>query len=180
MADLVIEVVTDLDPERLNAVGLEIFRKWIEFAMGGGMLGGRRIMHPTGRYASSIRYKRYGQAHVAIIADESVAPEALILEIGHGPIDLLTKLAAGRTYPIHRGAQGAYLGGGARGKRMWAQARAAGFSGFATTPTSIADRGPANTSGTGPAWTIPAMPAYSPAHILAELVRQEHGARAKP
>ena len=175
---IVYDVFTDLDPDRLNEVGRETFLKWLDFATGLSELGGRRIAHPTGRYASSIRYRRFGQSRVAIVADESVAPEANLLETGHGPVDLLGKLHPGRTYPMHRGTGGAgpYVGGGARAPKMWAMARAAGFSGFATTPGSAAARGPTNTSGTGAAWTIPAMPAYAPAQILADLVRERYGA----
>lgn len=177
MERIIFDVFTDLDPEHLNKVGHEIFLKWLDFATGMTELGGKRIANPTGKYASSIRYRRYGAARVAIVADENVAPEARILETGHKPIDMLEHLAMGTAYPIHRGTggAGAYVGGGERAKKMWAAARRAGFSGFASTPNSRAGRGPANSSGTGPAWTIPAMPAYSPAFILAELVRQQYG-----
>lgn len=179
MQKIVFDVFTDLDPDHLNKVGHEIYLKWLDFATGMTELGGRRISNPTGKYASSIRYRRYGASRVAIVADENVAPEARILETGHKPIDMLEHLAMGAVYPMHRGTggAGAYVGGGARAKKMWASTRAAGFSGFASTPNSRGARGASNTSGTGPAWTIPAMPAYSPAFILAELVRQAHGVK---
>lgn len=172
---IVYDVYTDLPPEELNFVGERAFALWVDFALGKTAMDGRRIMHPTGRYASSIEFRRYNTARIAIIADEDIAPEAGILETGHGAIDLLQKLTPGRSYPMHRGTGGAppQLTSGRGAKRVWASVRAAGFSGFATVPRSRVTAGPRNTSGRGPAWTIPAMPAYSPAKILADLISRE-------
>ena len=167
---IVYDVYTDLDPTALNAVGQEVYRRWFEFALGKVALGGRHIMHPTGRYASAIEFKQRSESRVAIIADEDIAPEAGILETGHGAIDLLKKLTPGRAYPMHRGTGGAapQIASGPRAKKIWASVRAAGFSGYAVVPRSRRP-GSMNTSGRGPAWVIPPMPAYSPAAILAEL-----------
>jgi hypothetical protein len=188
---------TDVDPNYLNQVGLEIFHKWIDFARGRTALGGKTILYPTGRYAASITMRRYGTrrgarvpgdiptrtvTHIAIIADEKLAPEAAILETGHAQIDMLQHLAPGRAYPIHRNAPtpaGIVSGpdfprtsyGRAQVRKLWAVSREIGARGYARTPKNMAARGPSNTSGTGPAWTIPAMPAYAPAQILADLVR---------
>lgn len=171
----VYEVHTDLPPDKLNEVGREIFTMWSEFALGLRELGGKMIHHPTGRYASSLRYLHFKESVVTIMADTKIAPEAAFIESGHRPINLLEKLTAGRTYPMHRGTQFSYVGGGAKGKRMWAEARASGFNGFATTPADGIPIHGENSSGTGPAWTIPAMPAYSPALILAELLQAAYG-----
>jgi len=158
-------------------------------------------MHPTGRYAASISMRRYGSRrgsrgpgqvpirtinHVAIIADESLAPEAAILETGHGPIDMLQHLSPGRSYPIFGDAQTPSAVSGAsfptssygrsRVRKMWAVSRQ--LTGFRRTPSASGGRKASNTSGTGKAWTIPAMPAYHPAQILADLVR-EYGFEAK-
>jgi len=171
MANVIVyDVITDLNPAALNAVGQEVYRRWLDFALGRDSLGGRRIMHPTGRMASAIEFQQRGQSRVAIIADENIAPEAGILETGHGAIDLLQKLTPGRTYPIHRGTGDAapQIASGRGARRIWASVRAAGFSGYATVPR-FRRAGSRNTSGRGPAWVIPPMPAYSPAHILAEL-----------
>ena len=166
---IVYDVHTSADPATLNDIGIEIFRLWVEFALGARRLGGKMIAHPTGRYAASLSYRRYGESRVAIIADERIAPEAGILETGHGRVDLKQKLQMGRTYPMHRGTMGAATPGmsvrapggkvsrishrGAAG--MWATARESGFAGFATVGTA--------------GWIIPAMPAYAPARILAHL-----------
>lgn len=167
-------VRTNLPPEQVNRVGLEIFAKWVEFARGMTTLGGRRLVYPTGRYASSIRFEKTGEASVAIIADEEIAPEALFLETGHGPIDLKTKLQHGRAYPMHRplgGTPGTTLrrtGAGPAKPSMWAEVRAAGSSGFA----SIGPNSPADS------WIIPAMAAYNPASFLASMARSMAAGRS--
>jgi len=171
----VYDVMTDLDPQSVSEVGKEIFKAWVDFAMGKTDLGGKRLMHPTGRYASAIQFKKLGVAKVAIIVDSNLAPEANILEEGHKAIDLKQLLTAGRSYPMHRGAAGAYgsagygapsLGSGKRGAKMWAAARGQGFSGYARVPTKI-------TAENADSWIIPAMPAYRPAAHLIDLLRQK-------
>lgn len=160
-----IEIHSTLDPKVVNKIAMYIFGLWIDFALGKIALGGRKIMYPTGRYAASIQYKMEGNAIVGIYADESIAKEAGILEKGHGPYDLKTRLGPGR-YPIH----GFRFGGGmtpvgrigASGRPtllkrfMWARMRNSTFSGFASIgPESDPD-----------SWIVPAMPAYAPAEIL--------------
>lgn len=174
MQNDVYDIFTDLDPDALNAVGLDIFRRWTEFALGGASLGGKMLMNPTGRYASSISYRKYGVARVAIIADEKIAPEASILETGHGPIDMLQAYTPGRVYKMGR-SDGAVAHVGMRqGPKVWAQLRHAANSGTARMPMTRRP-GKMNTSGTGPEWTIPEMPAYAPAKILAELAALMYG-----
>jgi hypothetical protein len=195
-------ISTDAMPEYLNTIGLEIFRLWRQFALGHIHLGGRSIAHPTGRYAAAISFRRYGSRigvrqpgqiprrtinHIAIIADEDLAPEAAILETGHRGIDMLQHLQPGRFYPIHREAPtpGIVAGhydafpsspyGRRRVRQMWSQTRQVGFRGFARTPSNPANRGAMNTSHTGPAWYVPPMPAYSPAQHLAELFANAKG-----
>lgn len=197
-------VATDLIPEYLNAVSVDIFRLWRQFALGQTHLGGRSIAYPSGRYAASISMHRYGTrvttvrsgreyhtrqiSHIAIIADERLAPEAHLLEYGHKPIDMLEHLDPGRRYPMHR--SGGYVpthvragarnfptsaSGRARIRSMWSEIRQLRSTGSARTPDDPSERGDMNTSRTGPAWTIPAMPAYEPAHLLAELFASAKG-----
>ena len=104
-----IEIHSDLDPKVVNKIAMYIFGLWIDFALGKLALGGRKIIYPdrTG-YAASIQHTgREGNAIVGIYADESIAPEAGILEKGHGPFDLKTRLGPGH-YPMH----GFRFGGG--------------------------------------------------------------------
>lgn len=168
------DVFTNLDPKDLNAVGLEVFRKWTIFALGAMRLGGKMLMHPTGKYASSISFRRYGSSRVAIIANEKAAPEAGILETGHGPIDMFQHYTPGKVYPMGRSAGANMHIGSRQGPQIWAGLRHAAYAGAARIPLQRKP-GEMNTSGTGPAWTIPAMPAYSPARILAELVTLKYG-----
>src|SRR5579872_6206199 len=47
MQDSIVYVVeTDLDPERLNEVGLEVFRLWTAFALGAQEINGKVIADP--------------------------------------------------------------------------------------------------------------------------------------
>ena len=160
-------VKTDLDPAMLTRIGLEIFAKWLDFALGVQSLNGRRLVYPTGRYAASLQFKRTSESSVAIIADEDMAPEAAVLEYGHGAVDLKTKLQQGRAYPMHRPFGGNQTGGLRRigsgpasmKPHMWAEVRSREASGFASI-------GPNSPPGS---WIIPPMPAYSPAMVLAAM-----------
>lgn len=199
-----IEIIsTDAVPEYLNAVSVEIFRLWREFALGSRHLGGRKLLYPTGRYASSISMVRRGSrvttvrqgrefhtrmiTSIAIVANEQAAPEAAILETGHKGIDMLQHLAPDTYYPMHRsGPVPASVRQGAasfprdpsqrrRVRQIWSQIRETRATGRAKTPLDPSMRGPMNTSHTGPAWYIPPMPMYEPAHILAELYANAKG-----
>lgn len=166
-------VRTDLDPEAVNRIGLEIFERWMSFALGGYPLGGRRLVYPSGRYAASLSYRREGEATIAIMADEAIAPHAGILEYGHGPVDLKTRLQWGRAYAMHRrtgrtpGTTLRRIGAGPPRPTLWAEVRAMTASGFAAI-------GPHSSPGS---WIIPPMPAYSPMMNLAIMARQMAGGR---
>lgn len=161
-------VRTNLPPEMVTRVALSMFEKWLDFALGRSALGGKRLIYPTGRYAASLQYRQEGEATVAIVADESIAPEAAILETGHVMTDLKTKLSPGRAYAMHRPSGAApgglrRVGGGPPGFRpqIWAAVRRSEGSGYASFgPNSAPD-----------SWIIPAMPAYSPALILSRMAK---------
>ena len=179
-----IDVYSELQPKQLNAIGLAVFRAWTEFSLGQRALGGRRLRQPTGKYASSLRFEVIGKNHVAVISDDGIAPHAKIIESGHRQVDMLDYLTPGRAYPITRtmfkpvpGAATSYAvypGTGKRARTGSGLVRAGRFvpsvTGIVRTPSSrAAVQGRTNTSGRGPAWTIPAMPAYSPARLIAAL-----------
>lgn len=177
--DPTFDVQTDLDPAMLSAVGLNLFKKWVDFAMGRTPLNGRSIMHPTGRYASHIRFARTGVASVAIwVPVTKDNPEGGILESGHKRVDLKEYFARGTVFRMHRGDQGDYGSAGygnahnayslarspagnkgamTRGKKLWASARSHGQSGFARVGLT--------------GWIIPPMAAYSPAGTLVDLLQ---------
>ncbi len=168
--DTIWDIKTDMDPETLTLVGKAIMARWIAFAMGSAALGGRVLMHPTGRYASSIRFMKTGEASIAIMAVVSKDnPEANILETGHAEHDLKEDFAQGTALPMFRGSGDTYWGGRgyaapilnrgplARKNNVWAAVRQQGTTGFARV------------GATG--WIIPAMKAYSPAGHLVELLR---------
>ncbi|MDE2467483.1 MAG: hypothetical protein KGL35_01730 [Bradyrhizobium sp.] len=135
--------------------------------MGREELNGKRLLYPTGRYAASIQFKREGAASISVVADEDVAPEAAILESGHGPVDLKTKFEWYRGYPMHRLRTGAdsprRIGAGPPSMKpsMWAEIRAQESTGFASIgPNSSPD-----------SWIIPAMTPYAPALTIAAMMR---------
>jgi hypothetical protein len=161
------DVYTNADPEEISEVALDLYKEWLDFAEGLGRIGGRRLVHPTGRYAKSLRLDRGDLQHVAIIADEKVAPEALWLEVGHGSFDLKESLVRGKAYPIHRG-----------GMLSWHPPSASGFQ-HPALGMEASHRGQflvawARVGGTG--WIVPAMPAYEPGlHLAREAARRLGG-----
>lgn len=168
MASFNYVVKTNLPPDQLTQIAVEVFAKWVEFALGAIALGNKRLVYPTGRYAASIEYRQEGETSIAIVAS---APEAEIIESGHGPVDLKTKLQHGRAYPMHRpvgvtpGTRLRRIGAGPPSlkPRIWAELHQQTESGFASIgPGSAPD-----------SWIIPAMPAYSPAMILAAQAQAE-------
>jgi hypothetical protein len=155
-------IMTDIPPQEISRITLAIYAKWLDFALGKTNLNGRMIVAPTGRYARSLQVRWEDGIAVGVIADANIAPEAALIEHGHAPVDLKTKLTHGRPYPMHRttGLPGR-IGGGPNGQRssMWSQIRTRTFSGYA----SIGPNSPLDS------WIIPAMPAYSPSLALAEM-----------
>jgi hypothetical protein len=168
-------VKTNLPPAALTEIAVEIFVMWLDFAMGGAVLNGRRLIYPSGRYAAAIRMEQRGDNSIAIIADEDAAPEAAILETGHRSFDLKKAASqlSGRAIPMHRAhadiatqkATGLRrVGGGPASVKpsVWAEIRRSEGSGYASF-------GPNSDPGS---WIIPAMPAYAPAFSLAMAARR--------
>lgn len=159
------DVYTDLDPDELTEVGLAVMQAWIKFASGMASIHGHRVENPTGRYADSIRLEQRSPNWIAIVADEKIAPEALYLETGHKAYDMKAAFP-GRVFPMHRGSGGILNSTfGGKSPSMWAASRSMGMNGFARVPTHIT---PENAG----SWIIPAMPAWSPASYLAQMVRE--------
>jgi hypothetical protein len=181
-------VKTDLPPNEVTRIGLEIFKLWVDFAMGRGSIAGRTLVHPTGQYASAIQFRQEGISTVAIIADGIVAN---VLESGHGRVDLKQKLQSGRAYPMHgaRLAQPSSTGlrrsgvasparlrysvsapgGTVRGARLIGGRKSMWATMKATTATGFASFGP---NSAPDSWIIPPMAAYSPAANLARMAAQ--------
>ena len=177
MANIVYEIVTDLDPKELSLAGLEVFRMWADFALGRTKIGKLQIKHPTGRMAAALS-RQTTPSVVTIMVDEGQAPEALWLEEGHERYDMLAhrdRYPAGRRVPMRRGP---FDGGGASGAqairrnpKVWAQIRRNGDPatlGFPIVPEERPSRN--NRSGLDLAWVIPAMESYEPARIMAQLL----------
>jgi hypothetical protein len=155
-------ILSNMVPQEINRLTLEIYAKWLDFALGHSVLNGRRIVSPTGRYAKSLQVRYEDGIAVGVIADSSIAPEAAMIEWGHVSFDMKTRLQRGRAYPMHRTGPPPRVGGGPNGirSRIWSQIRARTGTGFASIgPNSSPD-----------SWIMPAMPAYSPSATLAAMV----------
>jgi hypothetical protein len=196
MADRTYEVYTDLDPDALTDVAALVYRAWLAFALGQGEIGGRVLKHPSGRYAASMSWRKTGQAAVAIIADESIAPEAQWIEEGKSSADIKaamlgkgnTKISkAGYRYrviPMKRDPTAPAFDASSiltsqagehlpvKTARMWARS----YSHWDTQHGADRFRTMTDKPGSAP-WVVPAMAAYSPAAILADIIRREAGTR---
>lgn len=190
-----LEVFTDLNPDELTEVAVETYRLWLRFALGEKSIGGRTLAHPSGRYAAAISWRRKGRSTIAIIADEQLAPEALWIEDGHSPADILSAMLSGGKVSADghryrrvslkagtgRGGQAAPMsgldmnaittssatGGGASPmfKTMWAERR----------DGAEPDRVRTMTDRPGAAkWQVPAFAPYAPAAILADMLRRDY------
>lgn len=178
-----IDVFSDDNPQELNAITLAIFKVWSEWSLGQRALGGRRLRQPTGTYASALRVEMQGKNHATVFVDTNVAPHAEALETGHRAYSMLDYLTPGMRIPINRtgfvpGNTGLrYAVNPVTGRASRARSsglyRAGRFVsalyGIVRVPKTASGR---NTSNTGPAWTVPAMPAYSPARNIAAMFGQ--------
>jgi hypothetical protein len=183
-------VMTDLDPNALTEVVMETYRRWLSFALGQSEIGGNVLAHPSGRYAASISWKRTGQSEIAIIADESKAPEGDWIERGRSAFSIkAAMLGKGNTKISKQGYRYRFIPlrafptkptfdmnriiSNSRGERLpvrsaklWAKARTDVGSNRGAT---MSDKPGSRT------WIIPPMPAYSPAKILADMLRENYG-----
>lgn len=193
----VYDVFTDLDPQQLTQVAVETYYKWLQFAVGDAEIGGKKLKHPTGRYAASLSWKKTGVAKVAIIADESVAEEVGILESpdGRGAYSMKDKMLVMGLPGVHMSHDGFLYrriplrpdqwapkpsitadilisdsnGERLRGSigRMWARARP-------HVDANSRIRTMSSRLGS-PRWVIPTMPVYAPGAILAAELKQKYG-----
>lgn len=164
-------ILGNMAPQEVNRITLEVYARWLDFALGHTVLNGHRIVNPTGRYARSLQVRYEDGIAVGVIADPSIAPEAAMIEHGHASVDLKTRLMHGRAYPMHRAGPPVRVGGGPNGirSRLWSQVKSRTGTGFASIgPNSSPD-----------SWILPSMPAYSPSATLAAMVADETRRRGR-
>jgi hypothetical protein len=193
MAHKVYDIYTNLDPQQLSELASETFKLWLKFALGQQEIGGKKLLYPSGRYASAISWKRTGVARVSIMADEDAIPEVGAIEYGRPEIDLKSKmLFGGRAHTSKEGYQYRVLplrpdswrdtpslapgmtldtmsGGKVRTSvaRMWAKPRP-----FIDKNSRF--RTMTNRPGSSP-WRIPEFHPYAPGAILADLLDEQFG-----
>ena len=189
-------IETDLDPEALTELAVETYQKWVSFALGVEEIGGKRIMHPTGRYASALSWKQNGKYSASIIADSDVTLDVDSIEGGTPAHSMkqamlysgnVNKSAGGfhyRTVPIKPSVSGRPTKSALtrfwmnlnKSKKGYSMSRAGLKSYNAPKDTSaVADGSVFRTMSDKPGssdWVVPAMPAYSPAKTLAGLLEK--------
>lgn len=193
MPHKVYDIYTNLDPEQLTELASETFKLWLQFALGTMEIGGKRLKHPSGRYASAISWKRTGVAKVSVLADEDAVPEVGAIEYGRPEIDLKAHMLYGgharmsqdgymyRVLPLRpsqwRDAPALKatdiletLGSGKVRKgvaRMWAKPRP--YVDRNSRFRTMTNRPGSST------WRVPQFHPYAPAAILAELLHEQFG-----
>lgn len=198
---------TNLDPAQLTTVAVEVYKHWLEFALGRASVGldtvkngaggsvGRILKHPSGKYASSISWKRTGQYQVTIMADTDIAKEGEWIEHGAKGFNLKEIMLAqkskvgkdgyryrtvmlppdldndpGAGAMMNAGPIESFVTGSKNGqhvKKSFAKMWAKPIK--RTRFKTMTDK-----PGSSP-WIIPARPAYAPAKIFSELLQQEYG-----
>lgn len=184
---------TNCSPQEIGQIAAETYKKWMEFALGHTDLGKGKLVNPTGKYASNISWHREGTYQVAIIAE---GPVANWIEDGAKGFNIRDIMLARKSKVSDEGYRYRYIpmppvidrDEGAndmlKGKslsefitsynpngqrvrrnvsRMWAKPTAR------TRFRTMSDKPGAAT------WDIPDRPAYSPAAILAQQLRQQYG-----
>lgn len=192
MADYIYEVHTDLDPKDLSELAFSTYLKWVAFALGVSEVNGKRLKHPSGKYAEGIKMEKRGNNTIAIVSTGKVAD---IIEGGAPSFSLKDKMLAKGAKTAKDGSKYRYIPGGmmdGQGGRFGigenTLTRSEGRSylnaitGGGNMPqvshlyAKVHEKGNVLTmsskSGSA-AWMIPAFPAYSPAKHYAHLARQE-------
>src|ERR1700688_4122065 len=89
------EVRSNIDPEFIHKGLLEVYQKWINFAMGVGKLGNRMLKAPSGKMASAIKadFNEDGYVVGLFVDEESVGREASdIMLSGHKGFSLRDRM----------------------------------------------------------------------------------------
>ena len=189
-------VHTNANPQQLGLIAADTYKQWMEFALGHKEIGGKKLMHPSGKYAASISWQRQGTYQVVIVADDTVAPEGKWIEDGISGFSIKQKMLAkyskinakGERYRIipmppypDKDKPNDMLNGNSladfitkynpNGQRV--RRNIARMWGKPIKRTSF------RTMRDGPgaaAWYIPDRPAYAPAKHLADLLKNQYGA----
>lgn len=193
MPNEVYDVYTNLDPQQLNEIASETFFVWMQFALGRETLNGHKLIHPSGRYASALSWRRTGVARVSIIADEDSIAEVGAIEYGRASADIKdAMLGEGNTHTSKDGFQYRVIPlrpdqwrstpvlsvtsllqregrGGLRSRvvKMWAKARP-------YVDSNSRFRTMSNRPGSSP-WIVPEFHPYVPAKFLADILTEQFG-----
>jgi hypothetical protein len=188
-------VHVNLPQEEFTELAVDLFRKWAEFALGISDLGGgRKIVPHTLTYYSGLQYK---QVSPSLIVLSNLSKTANVIEKGHPAIDLKIKMLAergleSRVIHLPEAYSGAVMGGVSQ-IESW-QNRSQLRSPFSSSSIQfkstsnglVPEIGPTNgiwkhysnnsgfytISQHSQGWIIPALPAYSPAKLLAAMAGQ--------
>jgi hypothetical protein len=185
-------VYTNLPPGQLQDVAAVFYFTWLAFAIGKTDIGGKRLKHPSGRYAAALRVEKRGDNLISIIADDDAEPQVGIIEEGHPAFSLKDRMLASPKAKMSKAGylyRVLYLRPDQQGEppatmldKVVTENDAMNIPKIWARPRPFVDpnsRGPftmSNKPGSSP-WRIPAMVAYSPAAILAAEIRRAYGKR---
>ena len=192
MANYTYEVHTSLDPKDLTELAFQTYLKWVAFALGVEEVNGKRLDHPTGKYAESISMEKRGNNTIAIISTGKMAD---IIEGGAPAFSLKDKMLAKDAKTAKDGSKYRYIPGGmmdgqggrfGMGQNTLTRSEGRSYlkmmTGKGKGPSiphlyaKAQEKGNVMTMSSkagASAWNIPAFPAYSPAKHYADLARQE-------
>lgn len=175
-------VRTAISPELLGQAALEIYKLWVEFAIGKKDLGNGLLKHPTGDYASAIHYK-IGLRTAEIWTDETPEhPSVRPIEYGRPEVYLKPfMLGRGNTHmdaegylyrviPLKADESTSPLVPGMEASRMqMLSVQAKRVQSHNSRFRIMSDK-----PGSAP-WKLPPMKPFAPAELLANAFKEQYG-----
>src|SRR5579863_2962603 len=89
------EVRTNIDPEFISDNLLEVYKKWVEFAMGIGKLGGRMLKYPSGKLAGALKAETDREGNIVALYVDAESAGSLssdLLMSGHKGFSIKQKM----------------------------------------------------------------------------------------
>lgn len=190
-------IQTNADPAMLGIIAAEIYKQWMEFALGHEALGGKKLVNPSGKYASAISWKRTGTYSVAITADSTISKQVDTVEEGASAFSIKDAMLSKKSKVDKDGNRYRVIPMPPRiDKDPGANdiLKNSELSSFITKFSQSGQRVRKNAARVwakpvkrtqfvtmtdkpgSAAWAMPERPAYAPAKILHELYSQKYGA----
>jgi hypothetical protein len=186
----VYSVTTNLDQSDLSELAFQTYLQWCAFALGVNSVNGKKLKHPTGKYAEGISMKFNGPGVIALVSTGKISEQ---IEKGAPAFNLKDKMLAKGARTSKDGSRYRYIPSGLSegGKRF-----GMGQNSLSTSESNNYLNSVMNGSGMkiehlnakaqqkggvvtmsskqgSDAWQIPAFPVYAPAKYYAKMARSE-------